>query len=218
MDIKEIIKLRNSYPYKSPEWQQYNALKEGILREKYGDEKIAVVDSIILSNMLEGVIKIIPGIEKYYFIERYKAEYNPTIKQLIPYCLIRYKDKYFILQRKEGVGEDRLTNKYALVGGHWNEIDKRVEDCLMRELKEEVGIGKNEIEEIEFKGYIYTNANDVSADHLGLFYIIKVNTSKIQTQEKELEGAWMNKYELREIADEMEVWLKILYEGGYLFE
>jgi len=56
-----------------------------------------------------------------FFIERPRAEEDPTYRQIIPYALVRYRGRYLLMRRTQGGGEARLHNRYTLgVGGHIN--------------------------------------------------------------------------------------------------
>lgn len=95
--------------------------------------------------------KIIPSIASGYFVERRVAEQTPSMKQIIPYCVMTSEHSHqrtVWLMRRSGGGEKRLDGaSYIGVGGHINPCDATqvlarsgyVEEwALHRELQEEL--------------------------------------------------------------------------------
>ena len=56
--------------------------------------------------------------EKKQFLPRAHMEIDFDYKQIIPYLIFTYDNKYFLMQRSSSAGEKRLQNKYTLgIGG-----------------------------------------------------------------------------------------------------
>ncbi len=116
--------------------------------------------------------------EKAFFVERRKAEVDPGLKQLIPYCLVLHPPTrgLFVMKRLPAQGEARLHGKLSIgVGGHINPIDQEggkdpVQGGLRRELSEEVVISGEE--RVEFLGILNDDSNPVGAVHLGLVHAL----------------------------------------------
>lgn len=102
-----------------------------------------------------------------FFLERAQAEQDPTYRQVIPYALVRYRGRYFLMRRTQGGGEARLYNYTLGVGGHINPEDMGQNPLLAglrRELKEEVGLSRYKAEPI---GLIVMDDSPVSRVHAG---------------------------------------------------
>lgn len=113
-----------------------------------------------------------------FFIERRFAEKDPTLKQIIPYCLVARpgRNELFLLKRLPTQGEARLHGKLSIgVGGHINPIDldegaDLLQAGLRRELEEEVALQGEE--RLEFLGVLNDDGNPVGAVHFGLVHAL----------------------------------------------
>jgi len=116
--------------------------------------------------------------ERAFFIERRKAETDPGLKQLIPYCLVLHPPTrgIFLMKRLPTQGEARLHGKLSIgVGGHINPRDQEggrdpIQGGLRRELEEEVVVSGEE--RMEFLGLLNDDSNPVGAVHLGLVHAL----------------------------------------------
>lgn len=209
--IQEAADLRETLDPLSEEWQEAeNKLRE-LLKAKYKDEKVLVVHKDFVPDFKE---KRYVGFEEVgkeafgkleknvTFMPRHQAEYNPTYKQIIPYCFITKGEDIFATVRKEG--DPRLVGAISLgIGGHINPVDVDNETGLFtlglkREMEEEVII-KDCTNTPDLVGYIYDPTNIVGQDHFGLVYkLILESNSSIEINEKDtLEGTFMTKDELK---------------------
>lgn len=139
------------------------------------------------------------------FVERWMAEEDNTILQIIPYVIIFSPDgKLFAYQRKSG-GEKRLEGKFSVgIGGHINPVDSTskqitwdvVLNAALREIDEEVYISPLYAKDnIKMLGVIYTpDSPDESATkviptvgevHLGVLYGIKLEAPLLTVREDE---------------------------------
>ena len=81
------------------------------------------------------------------FLDRGLAEINPKYKQIVSYCVIRYKDFLFTTKRLKKQTESRLHDKLSIgLGGHINNYDTKQSDNIInygcnRELNEEQSKG-----------------------------------------------------------------------------
>ena len=166
------------------------------------------------NNDLDGLIKRIYA--NAYFIDRPKAENDPSLKQIIPYIMVTYKDKIYTLHRQTTQTEKRLHNKYSIgVGGHINPVGNN------QSLPTEVGTPpagagyanpklqtKSQIDGIiekglerelheelsvqcayqyKLAGYLNDDTNDVGKVHFGMVYRLEVkDEAKVEVAEKDM--------------------------------
>lgn len=192
------------------------------LKQKYGDVEVFVVSNLITKNF--DTFMPLDKDNKYseifnivgQFIPRYDAELNFEFRQIIPYCLVKCNDNYFITHRLEG--DSRLTGKYSLgIGGHLERIDgannQYIQSGMMRELNEELDI-QEEVKSINLIGMICSNNTEVDMVHLALVYVVEVNGLNVQIKEKDtLVGDWISKEDLLNFNGELESWSKIAVEN-----
>lgn len=151
-----------------------------------------------------------------FFLERAQAEEDPTHRQIIPYALVRYQGRYFLMQRTKGSGEARLHNLYTLgVGGHINPKDllslqgNPLQDGLRRELSEEVGI---ECYKAEPVGLIVMADSPVSLVHAGVVFVVEAEDEpRVQELEK-LEGRLACLEEIVEVYAGLEGWSRVVVD------
>lgn len=160
-------------------------------------------------------------IRKGLFLNRDKAEQDPSYKQIIPYGVISCKDSFFLLKREAGQTEKRLQDLFSLgVGGHMNPgrsmepPEQYLIDELKRELCEEVTFSEGcSIEAIDFKGFINDETIPVSRVHLGLLYNIRVSDRNLEVSETDkLTGTWIERSGLADFYEGMETWSKIIVD------
>ena len=154
-------------------------------------------------------------LEHHFFMDREKAEYDNTVKQIIPYVIIRQTDKYFLLRRLKKQTEARLHDKLSLgVGGHINPSEEDAEDVLeaglLRELTEEVSV--ETVRSLSCVGFLNENNGGVSDYHAALVYLLEAE-GQVSVQETEkMSGSWAEVTELQNLLDRLETWSKIVVE------
>ncbi|MDA8162268.1 MAG: phosphoesterase [Desulfobacteraceae bacterium] len=119
-----------------------------------------------------------------FFLPRYQAEHDSSYKQIIPYQIFCWDNRFLIYRRGSGIGEGRLSGCLSAgVGGHINIMDLNESDkkgsafyhkALIRERMEELS-GPAVIEE-KFIGWINDETNAVGRVHLGAVHMCKVET------------------------------------------
>lgn len=148
---------------------------------------------------------------------RSELEYHPLRRHPIPYVLVRSGDKFFFVLREGGGGELRLIGKKGMIGGHVAEEDavegnlpSTMEKALRREAEEEAGITAEMITSLEPAGLIKSDTG-VDADHLGLVYVMEINTRDIIGSEPEkLTGVWLTREEIVTQWESLENWAQIV--------
>lgn len=143
------------------------------------------------------------------FVERRVAEYDESIRQVIPYIVLKEDDEYIFFKRTTNQTEQRLHNLITLgVGGHLNDEDSKhplvaYERGLWRELNEEVRV---DVLDLEYVGLINETDNPVSRVHLGVLYVAHVRYRGIAEKENFME---FRSRTLSPYLEEMEGWAKM---------
>ena len=147
------------------------------------------------------------------FLPRSIMEIDPDYKQIIPYLVFNYQDKYFLMQRQAKASEQRLKNKYTLgIGGHIRQEDMSTDsifDWATREFHEEVCYDGSI--EIETLGILNDDSNAVGQVHLGLVLLVKGNNADISVKSELKSGTMMTLNELTSYYDHMETWSQMIY-------
>jgi predicted NUDIX family phosphoesterase len=127
-----------------------------------------------------------------FFVERERAERNPSWKQVIPYCVVVSDERILLMRRRAKGGEARLFDKLSIgVGGHINPGDRvDGEELLLaaarREIAEELEV-RGEFD-LRLTGYLNDDSNPVGAVHVGLVFGA-ITTGPVRIREQDvLEG------------------------------
>jgi predicted NUDIX family phosphoesterase len=174
-----------------------------------------------------------------FFVERAYAERTPTLKQLIPYTLVRCETaegaRILSTRRLKQGGESRLHDKHSIgIGGHINPEDmpanaapfgetpgaspgartvprNPLDAGTRRELAEELIV--NVRYEVRRLGLINDDSNAVGAVHVGVVQAITVS-GDVEIREREhLEGELVTYEDLQSRAERgvnFETWSKLL--------
>ena len=145
------------------------------------------------------------------------AEDDESFKQLIPYCVFRYRDSFYVMKRLPGADEKELHDKYTLgIGGHVNPddlingTDQAVETCALREFHEEVSYSGSF--DMTLLGYINLEDSPVNRRHMGVVYLILGDNPNIEIKEtNQLQGTLMTLDEIDAIADKLEGWSDVVF-------
>ncbi|MBF0541122.1 MAG: phosphoesterase [Nitrospirae bacterium] len=191
--------------------EQIMVLDRGLINHRLINDKMCLI-----TEDTQELIDII--IEDHRFINRDEAENNESFKQIIPYVIIRNSEQYYMLKRTKNQTESRLHNKYSLgIGGHINPVkvewkDEIIIEGLRKELREEISFKGNY--RLEFVGLINDEGSSVSRVHLGLVYIMTVESpesiSVLETDK--MTGQWVNKSDIVNYYNEFETWSQIAYD------
>lgn len=168
--------------------------------------------------------------EHGYFVERDHAERDPTLKQIIPYTLVRVAaaasgdgaERILLVRRLKGGGEARLHRKLSIgIGGHVNpeDLDGAPRSELLsvasrRELEEELVLeGATSLRSV---GILNDDSNPVGAVHVGLVQVLHLEGSVRIREEDVLEGELVDRGELlrlREQGANFETWSSLLIDS-----
>ena len=138
--------------------------------------------------------------EQMSYRARAEVEEDPSFKQLIPYCILRYDDgesepQLFQYTRGSGQGEGRLHAKRSIgIGGHISAEDDDAdsqlhpyEEGMRRELDEEVSIDTTY--ESTCVGLINDDETEVGRVHLGVVHFLDVAQPLVQPREEDIANA-----------------------------
>ena len=152
------------------------------------------------------------------FVPRPEAEDDPSLKQIIPYCVIEHRGDVFLMRRKRGGGEKRLHDKLSIgVGGHVNPVDApsdgdlslSVVRALERELDEELYVDSPS--RTMRLGLLNDDSNAVGQVHLGFVYSLELERPSVVVREEDsLEGEFVDSSTLLAKQERMETWSGIL--------
>ena len=199
---------------------QKQTLKQKIVIHK--DENILVVkrDDLFPNNSAwQGLQKpqdanfVKTIIAKKKFRSRALMENDSSYKQIIPYLVFKFQDKYFLMQRKAKASETRLKSKYSLgIGGHIRQEDLKSNDIALwahREFCEEVDYNGKCM--VNFLGVLNDDSNDVGKVHVGFVYLLEGDSSQISVKEELESGTLLTLDECEAFYDRMEGWTKIVF-------
>ena len=121
-----------------------------------------------------------------FFAPRAAAERDPTLKQIVPYCLVTRETErdleVLVVERLREQGEARLHGLLSLgLGGHVEPGDRQADvtdlflHALRRELREELVIPDLERLQPELVGLLNDDSTEVGRVHTGLVYRLDVS-------------------------------------------
>jgi predicted NUDIX family phosphoesterase len=147
------------------------------------------------------------------FVDRASAELDATIKQIIPYLLLRDRDRIFLMKRTRAGGDARLHDRYSIgIGGHLNPGDRTPLGGLEREWREE--IAADFLPEFEFLGLLNDDTVDVGLHHLGLVYVADAAGRPVAIREiHKLSGSFEPVEIVRGAYDRMETWSRLVLDA-----
>ena len=164
------------------------------------------VDNYLREIFVQGVPRFMP---------RSQVEENPAYKQLIPYVLMSYQDKYLSYIRGRRAGEARLVGNRSIgIGGHINLVDwtlfsaepyKTYLEAVKREVDEEVSVETSHTDRIV--ALINDESNEVGSVHLGIVHHWILDAPNVSKREQMItQMTFMTPAELHEVRDTLETW------------
>jgi predicted NUDIX family phosphoesterase len=147
------------------------------------------------------------------FVPRNLAETDRSLKQIIPYLLLRDGDRLFLMKRTRAGGDARLHDHYTLgVGGHLNPGDGGIMGGLIREWSEE--IEADFVPDFEFVGLLNDDTVDVGVHHLGVVYLADAAGRAVGVRETDkLSGSFEGLAAVRAVYDLMETWSQLALDA-----
>lgn len=152
------------------------------------------------------------------FVPRRPAEEDETLKQIVPYGVVRCGEQVLLFQRGRQGAEAGLRGRWSIgLGGHVNPQDgldigpAMLERALRRELAEEVELDDPRS---ELWGVLNHDANPVGRRHLGFVYRVWVASPHASSREPDkIAGGFVSVAEARSRYGEMESWSQLVLEA-----
>jgi predicted NUDIX family phosphoesterase len=147
------------------------------------------------------------------YFPRPAAESDPSLKQIIPYLVLRDGDRIFLMKRTKAGGDARLHDRYTIgVGGHLNPGDTSILGGLAREWREE--LEADFVPEFEFLGLLNDDSVDVGVHHLGVVYLADAAGRSVRVREThKLSGSFQPVDVVMDVYDRMESWSQLAMDA-----
>jgi predicted NUDIX family phosphoesterase len=147
------------------------------------------------------------------FVPRPAAEIDTSIKQIIPYLVLRDGDRVFLMKRTSAGGDARLHDLYTIgVGGHLNPGDVSILGGLRREWMEEVAA--DFIPEFQFVGLLNDDTVEVGLHHLGVVFLADAAGRAVRIREThKLSGSFETIESARAVYGRMETWSRLTLDA-----
>lgn len=145
------------------------------------------------------------------FVDRAAAERDRSLKQVIPYLVLRDGQRYFLMRRTRAGGDARLHDRFTIgVGGHLNPGDLDLAGGLRREWAEELDAAFEP--EFDFVGLLNDDTTEVGAVHVGAVFAADAGGRPVVIRETDkLVGAFASPVEVAAIVDRMETWSALAF-------
>lgn len=152
-----------------------------------------------------------------FFTARGPAENDPSLKQIIPYCILMHEGRVLHYVRGKKAGEQRLVAKGSIgIGGHMNDGDEGLfalnrdayDAAVRREVGEELRI------DARYRDRAVALLNDDSTEvgrvHLGVVHIFELESEDVRKGEAMItELQFLDRAQLAARRDAMETWSQI---------
>lgn len=200
---------------------QTNVVKNIPNQNLANDELILVVkrNDLLEKDAFQGMVevdfdhylKVIQS--KKEFLPRSIMEYDLAYKQIIPYLIFTFNNKFFLMQRRVEATETRLKNKFSLgIGGHIRQEDMTTDsiiDWATREFHEEVEFnGKLDIKPL---GILNDDSNEVGKVHIGFVYLLQGDSDQIKVKSELKNGNLLTIQECQQYYENMESWSQLVF-------
>lgn len=168
--------------------------RDALFRGRY-PHGLEVLDELAVAEFVARIL------EDGFFVERRHAEGDPTMKQVIPYCVVVSRGRVLRTRRLARGGEARLHGKRSIgIGGHLNPCDGTAGDVLTsglrREIEEELVIdGPWTARPV---GVLNDDSTEVGAVHVGLVHLVETDADVRIRETDVLEGELVDLGELAE--------------------
>ena len=140
-------------------------------------------------------------------------ERDPSFKQVIPYIVLRDRDRYFLMRRTRAGGDARLHDRWSIgVGGHLNPGDAGLYGGLRREWREELVADFEPA--FEPLALLNDDTTDVGAVHLGVVFVADAAGRPVEVREThKLTGSFAAPAEVAAGVDHLETWSRIVFDA-----
>jgi predicted NUDIX family phosphoesterase len=147
------------------------------------------------------------------FVQRYLAETDVSIKQVIPYLVLRDGERIFLMRRTRAGGDARLHDLFTIgIGGHLNPGDGTPAGGLRREWQEE--LDADFVPDFEFLGLLNDDTVDVGRHHIGLVYLADAAGRSVTVREThKLSGSFERMDAVLAARGSMETWSRLVLDA-----
>lgn len=162
----------------------------------------------------DGVAEILDRARTFgAYYPRQAAESDRSLKQIIPYLVLRDGDDIFLMKRSRAGGDPRLHDLYTIgVGGHLNPGDGSIVGGLGREWQEE--LEADFLPEFVFLGLLNDDTVDVGVHHLGVVYLADAAGRSVRVREThKLSGSFQPIDVVMDVYDRMETWSQLAMDA-----
>jgi predicted NUDIX family phosphoesterase len=148
-----------------------------------------------------------------HYVPREVAEIDRSLKQIIPYLILRDGRRIFLMKRTRAGGDARLHDHYTIgVGGHLNPGDGDMLGGLRREWSEE--LDADFLPDFEFMGLLNDDSVDVGVHHLGIVYLADAAGRAVGVREtNKLSGSFEELAVVRGVYQSMETWSQLVLDA-----
>ncbi|HLX35278.1 MAG TPA: hypothetical protein VKR30_08560 [Candidatus Limnocylindrales bacterium] len=146
------------------------------------------------------------------FEPRSRVEPDRSLKQVIPYLVLRDGPRYFLMHRTRAGGDERLHDRWSIgVGGHVNPGDGGLAGGLLREWHEE--LVADFVPDFRLLGLLNDDTTEVGSVHVGAVYVGNANGRPVVIREThKLEGRFAGVDETARVRDRMESWSQLVFD------
>jgi predicted NUDIX family phosphoesterase len=146
------------------------------------------------------------------FVLRSTAEVDATLKQVIPYLILRDGQRWFLMRRTKAGGDARLHDRWSIgVGGHLTPGDGDVLGGLRREWAEE--LVADFVPDFTPVGLLNDDTTPVGAVHIGIVYVADAAGRPVEIRETDkLVGTFTTTAEVAAVRESMETWSRLVFD------
>jgi predicted NUDIX family phosphoesterase len=146
------------------------------------------------------------------YVPRQVAESDRSLKQVIPYLVLRDGDRIFLMRRTRAGADERLHDRYSIgIGGHLNPGDDGLAGGLRREWEEE--IVADFVPEFRPLGLLNDDTTDVGSVHVGAVHLADAAGRPVGIRETDkLSGAFAGGAEVAAVRGRMETWSVLVHD------
>jgi predicted NUDIX family phosphoesterase len=146
------------------------------------------------------------------FRPRSEAEADETWKQVIPYLLLRDRDRIFLMRRSRAGGDARIHDRWTIgIGGHVNPEDGDIAAGLRREWAEELAADWEP--EPTLVGLLNDDSVAIGRVHLGVVFVAETRGRPVAIREThKLSGVLVMPAQVRTVYEHLETWSQLLFD------